>query len=247
LFHKEEINVPHLSELKIKLFMDGADVASMKEAIANQPLVKGFTTNPSLMRKSGVSDYSSFAREALAVVGNLPISFEVFSDDFGAMEREARIIASWGPNAFVKIPITNTQGISSCPLIEKLAADGIKINVTAILSQKQVEETAFVLCPATPAIVSVFAGRVADTGRDPVPLMRECAALLKTKPQAELLWASSRELLNIFQANDAGCHIITVTPDLIAKLKLVDKNLEEYSLETVQMFYKDACAAGLKL
>jgi transaldolase len=180
-------------------------------------------------------------------VGALPISFEVFSDDFGEMEREARIIASWGRNAFVKIPITNTKGVSSCPLIEKLVADGINVNVTAILSQKQVEETAFALRNETPAIVSVFAGRVADTGRDPVPLMRECVALLETKPQAELLWASSRELLNIFQANDVGCHIITVTPDLIAKLKLVDKNLEEYSLETVQMFYKDASAAGLKL
>jgi transaldolase len=236
-----------LKGLKIKLFMDGADLAAMKEAVAHQPLVKGFTTNPSLMRKSGVSDYYAFVREALAVVGDLPISFEVFSDDFGEMEREARIIASWGASVFVKIPITNTKGISSCPLIEKLAAESVKVNVTAILSQKQVEETGRALSYDTPAIVSVFAGRIADTGRDPAPLMRECVALLETKPQAELLWASSRELLNIFQANDTGCHIITVTPDLIAKLKLVDKNLEEYSLETVQMFYKDACASGLKL
>ncbi|MDR1481579.1 MAG: transaldolase [Synergistaceae bacterium] len=237
----------HLNELKIKLFMDGADVASMREIAARHPFVKGFTTNPSLMRKSGVADYYAFAREALVIAGDLPISFEVFSDDFEEMEREARVIASWGPNAFVKIPITNTQGISSCPLIERLAADAIKINVTAILSPKQVEETVLALCSATPAIISVFAGRVADTGRDPMPLMRECVALLKAKPQAELLWASPRELLNIFQADDAGCHIITITPDLIAKLNLVDKNLEEYSLETVQMFYRDACAAGLKL
>jgi transaldolase len=237
----------HLDELKIKLFLDGADLAAMKDALAHQPLVKGFTTNPSLMRKSGVTDYYAFAREALAIVGSLPISFEVFSDDFEDMEREARIIASWGFNTFVKIPVTNAKGVNSRPLIGRLASDGVKVNVTAILSQKQVEETATVLRKETPAIISVFAGRVADTGRDPVPLMRECAALLKTQPQTELLWASSRELWNIFQANDAGCHIITVTPDLIAKLKLVDKNLEEYSLETVQMFYKDACAASLKL
>lgn len=227
--------------------MDGADVESMREAVRSNPLVKGFTTNPTLMRKAGVRDYQAFAAEALAAVKGLPISFEVFSDDFPSMEREARIIASWGQGANVKIPVTNTKNESCCPLIAKLAASGVMVNVTAIMSLKQVQAVVEALDPNVPAIVSVFAGRIADTGRDPIPYMEECLKILKSKPKAELLWASPREALNIFQAEAIGCHIITATPDLIGKLKLQNKDLEEYSLETVKMFYQDALAAGYAL
>ena len=227
--------------------MDGADVQSMQDAAVRFPLVKGFTTHPTLMRKAGITDYKAFAEQALDAVKGLPISFEVFSDDFSGMEREAHVISSWSPNAYVKIPITNTRGESSCDLISKLASEGIKLNVTAILSLKQVEATISALKKEIPAIVSIFAGRIADTGRDPIPLMSKSLSLLEGYPQTELLWASPRELLNIFQANDMGCHIITATPDLVEKLNLVGKDLEKFSLETVQMFYKDACAAGFNL
>src|SRR6185437_8837621 len=225
--------MPSVDDLKIKLFMDGADLASIRGAVERSPLIRGFTTNPTLMRKAGIADYAGFAREAIRVVGDLPISFEVFSDTFAEMEREARIIAGWGGNTYVKIPVTNTSGQSAAPLIGKLAREGIRLNVTAILTLGQVHAVGAALDPGVPSIVSVFAGRIADTGIDPVPLMREAAAILRPNPRAELLWASPRELLNVFHAETAGCHIITATPDVLAKLKLVGKDLAQYSLETV--------------
>jgi len=210
-------------------------------------IVNGFTTNPTLMRKSGITDYASFAREALDATGGMPISFEVFADDFDEMERQAKLIATWGEAVFVKIPITNTKGESSIPLIARLSAAGVKLNVTAILTLQQVREVTGALDANTPAIVSVFAGRIADTGRDPVPLMREAAEIVKVKPKAQLLWASPRELLNIIQAEEVGCHIITVTADILKKLAMVGKSLDELSLDTVKMFYNDAAAAGFRL
>jgi len=219
-----------VSDLKIKLFMDGAEIRSMVDAVRTNPLIQGFTTNPTLMRKAGITDYAAFAREAIAAVGGLSISFEVFSDTFEEMEREARIIHSWGGNTYVKIPITNTQGESSVPLIAKLSREGIALNVTAIMTPEQVAAVAGALDAGTPAIVSVFAGRVADTGIDPMPLMARCRELLAELPKAELLWASPRELLNVFQADAVGCHIITATKDVLAKLTVVGKDLTRYSL-----------------
>ncbi|GHV55727.1 transaldolase [Synergistales bacterium] len=236
-----------LDKLKVKIFLDGAELDAIRNAVKNEPMVKGFTTNPSLMRKAGVKDYAAFAKEALAAAGGLPISFEVFSDEFEDMERQARVIASWGESAYVKIPITNTKGESSCPMIKRLADGGVKMNVTAIFTVEQVKETAAALNAPVPAIVSVFAGRIADTGRNPEPMMKECSNILNGLSKAELLWASSRELLNVFQAEWSGCHIITVTKDIVSKLKLYGKDLSEYSLETVRVFYDDASAAGLKL
>lgn len=233
-------------QLRIHLYADGADVRDMKAA-RESGLVKGFTTNPTLMRKSGVSDYESFAREALAAVSGLPISFEVFADDFDEMERQALKIAKWGEGVFVKIPITNTKGEPAVPLIKRLSAARVKLNVTAILTLQQVSDTVEALHPDIPAIVSVFAGRIADTGRDPVPLMTEAARIVARKPKAQLLWASPRELLNIFQAEECGAHIITVTGDILKKLAMVGKPLDELSLDTVKMFYNDASAAGFKL
>jgi transaldolase len=233
--------------LKIQLFADGADVREMKAAL-DAGTVKGFTTNPTLMRKSGVTDYSAFAKEALAATGGKSISFEVFADEFDEMERQARLIATWGDAVYVKIPITNTKGESSIPLIATLSAAGVKLNVTAILTLEQVRAVVDALDANTPAIVSVFAGRIADTGVDPVPLMREAASICAAKPKAELLWASPRELLNIFQADEIGCHIITVTSDILKKYAtMVGKPLDELSLDTVKMFYNDASAAGFKL
>lgn len=234
------------ADLKIKVFADGADLAGMLEMRAN-PLIKGFTTNPTLMRKAGVSDYEAFAREVLAEITDRPVSFEVFADEFEEMERQALQIASWADNVNVKIPIMNTKGESAVPLIGRLSAQGVVVNVTAMMTLQQVAETAEALHPDTPAIVSVFAGRVADTGVDPVPHMKEALTLLAGKPKAELLWASPRELLNIFQADEIGCHIITVTNDLLAKLKLVGKDLSLYSRETVEMFHRDATAAGYSI
>ncbi len=236
--------LPH--GVKIKLFMDGADLTAMTRA-RGQGLVSGFTTNPTLMRKAGISDYEGFARAAIAAIPDLPISFEVFSDDFPTMEREARAIASWGGNTYVKIPITNTKGESAAPLIRKLSAEGFSLNVTAMLTLAQVRAVAEAAAPASRTIVSVFAGRVADTGVDPVPLMTEAVQMLRGLPKAELLWASPRELLNLFQADACGCHIITATPDVIAKLALVGKDLAAYSLETVKMFHDDARAAGFRI
>jgi transaldolase len=237
---------PSVDQLKVKIFADGADLKGMKEAAA-QPLVKGFTTNPTLMRQAGVSDYKAFALEVLKLIPDRPVSFEVFADDFPTMEAQGREIASWGDNVYVKVPVTNTKGEFAGPLMTRLSSAGIKLNVTAILTNEQVKRVAAALAKDVPAIVSVFAGRVADTGRDPVPLMREAVALLEDRPKAELLWASPRELLNIFQADEIGCHIITVTADVIRKLALVGKDLDRYSLETVAMFYKDALTAAFTI
>ena len=232
--------------LKIDLYADGADVRDMLAA-RESGLVKGFTTNPTLMRKSGVTDYEAFAREALEAVSGMPISFEVFADEFDEMERQARQIATWGESVFVKIPVTNTRREPAVPLIRRLSSAGVKLNVTAILTLDQVRDVVDALDANVAAIVSVFAGRIADTGRDPVPLMREAAAIVARKPKAQLLWASPRELLNIFQAEECGCHIITVTGDILKKLSMVGKSLDELSLDTVKMFYNDASAAGFRL
>jgi transaldolase len=238
--------MPSIKDLKVKLYCDGAEIESIRK-MARNPNIQGFTTNPTLMAKAGIADYATFAKEAITVVGDKCISFEVFSDDFDTMEREAHVIAGWGGHTYIKIPITNTKGESALPLIKKLAAAGMRLNVTALMTLEQVEGVAESLSSDVPAIVSVFAGRVADTGIDPIPLMEECLKILKGRPKAELLWASPRELLNVFQANDCGCHIITATPDVLNKLTLVGKDLSEYSLDTVKMFYNDAERAGFKL
>jgi transaldolase len=240
------MGLPSVDQLTIKIYADGADLKGMKEAAA-QPLVKGFTTNPTLMRQAGVSDYKQFALEVLKLIPDRPVSFEVFADDFPTMEAQGREIASWGSNVYVKVPVTNTKGEFAGPLMTRLSGAGIKLNVTAIMTNEQVKRVGAVLAKDVPAIVSVFAGRIADTGRDPVPLMREAVSLLKDRPQAELLWASPRELLNIFQADEIGCHIITVTGDVIRKLALVGKDLDRYSLETVAMFHRDALSAAFTI
>jgi len=237
---------PDTSRLRIKLFCDGANFDNIVAMAAN-PLIKGFTTNPTLMRKAGISDYEAFARKVLAAVPHRPISFEVFADDFDEMERQARAIATWGANVNVKIPVTNTRREFTGPLIQRLSRDGIVLNVTAILTLDQVRSVAEALDPTTAAIVSVFAGRIADTGVDPTPVMAQALTLLRGRPKAELLWASPRELLNIFQADAVGCHIITATSDIFDKLKLVGKDLGDYSLETVTMFHRDAAAAGYSI
>ncbi|MBL6935480.1 MAG: transaldolase [Alphaproteobacteria bacterium] len=229
--------------LNVKIFADGADLDGIRK-LAQNPLIKGFTTNPTLMRKDGVSDYAAFAKDMLGVIGEAPVSFEVFADEFDEMEAQALEIASWGDNVYVKIPITNTKGESSVPLVERLSAQKVQVNVTAMMTLDQVRHVAEALHEETPAVVSVFAGRVADTGLDPVPLMREAVGVLESRPKAELLWASPRELLNIFHADEVGCHIITVTHDLLGKLSGVGKDLDQFSLETVQMFFDDASAAG---
>jgi transaldolase len=238
--------VKKVSELKVEIFADGADKASMLE-MYGKPFVKGFTTNPTLMRKAGISDYEAFAKDIVAAIPNRSISFEVFADDFAEMERQARRITTWGKNVSVKIPISNTKKESSIPLVRKLSQDGIALNVTAMFTLKQVQDVVDAVKGGAPCFVSVFAGRVADTGRDPVPLMAEAVAKLKAAPNTKLIWASPRELLNIFQADDIGCHVITVTNDIIKKLSLVGKDMDEYSLETVKMFYDDGKAAGYKL
>ncbi|MCP5196288.1 MAG: transaldolase [Gammaproteobacteria bacterium] len=235
-----------LDQLKIKIFADGADKAGMLEMYA-KPYIKGMTTNPTLMHKAGISDYRAFAKDILSVIPDRPISFEVFSDEFPEMERQALEIAGWGEHVYVKIPVTNTRREPAYALIETLSAAGVKLNVTALLTLEQVRDAVNVLSPEVPACISVFAGRIADTGRDPVPLMAAAVELLKLKPQAELIWASPRELLNIFQADGVGCHIITVTHDILKKLSLVGYDLSDYSLDTVKMFYNDAHAAGYQL
>jgi transaldolase len=235
-----------LADLKVKIFADGADRASMLELYGN-PVVKGFTTNPTLMRIAGITDYEAFARDILKAIPDRPISLEVFSDDFAEMEAQARRIASWGENVYVKIPVTNTQGESALPLVRTLAKAGVKQNVTALMTLAQVRDVAAALGSGPAACVSVFAGRVADTGRDPIPLMAAAVELLRMYPRLELIWASPRELLNIMHADLVGCHIITVTPDVLKKLSLVGKNLDEYSLDTVKMFRSDAVKAGFRL
>lgn len=229
--------------LKVKIFADGADLDGMK-AMATRPWIRGFTTNPSLMRKAGVADYAGFARAVLAAIPDRPVSFEVFADEFDEMERQALEIASWGANVSVKIPVMNTRGQFAGPLVGRLSRAGVRVNVTAVFTPEQVKALVEHLDPGTPAIVSVFAGRIADTGVDPVPIMKQARAVLEARPNAELLWASCREVLNIVQANDAGCHVVTVPNDLLGKLALLGKDYRQYSLETVEMFYKDAWAAG---
>jgi transaldolase len=236
----------------IKIFADGASLASMREA-ARDPRIAGFTTNPTLMRKAGVADYRAFAREVLAEIRDKPISFEVFADDTDGMRRQARELASWGDNVYVKLPVTDTRGAPTTDLIRELASAGVRLNVTAICTLDQVREVATALAGGAPSVISVFAGRIADTCRDPIPLMREALAICRAADRArggggiELLWASPREVLNIAQAAEIGCDIITVTPDLLAKLALHGKELAAFSLETVQMFHRDAEAAGYKL
>jgi transaldolase len=231
----------------IKIFADGANAQIMQEQY-RQGLVRGFTTNPTLLRKAGVDDYASFAKKVLSEIKDLPISFEVFADDLENMEKEARVVAGWGSNVYVKIPITTTQGLPTSKVVSRLSADNIRVNVTAVLTFEQVRIALRALHPRTPAVVSIFAGRIADTGRDPSPLMHKAAQLIKTKrPMVELLWASSREVLNIFQAQACGCQIITLTPELIKKIPNLGKDLSEISLETVRMFYHDAQTAGYKI
>jgi transaldolase len=234
------------SDLKIKIFADGADLDGIAK-LAREPWIKGFTTNPTLMRKNGISDYAGFARDMLRIVPDRPVSFEVFADDLPTMERQAHEIATWGKNVNVKIPVTTTQGEFCGPIIQRLSAAGVMVNVTAVFTPEQVFRIAECLSPNTPAIVSVFAGRVADTGVDPMPLMRESLRILQSLPKAELLWASPRELLNVVQADEIGCQIITVTSDLLAKLNLLGKSLDQFSLETVEMFRRDAVAAGYEI
>lgn len=235
-----------LSDLKVKIFADGADKAGMLE-MYRKPFIKGFTTNPTLMRKAGIMDYKLFALDIIKAIPDRPISFEVFSDEFDEMERQAREINSWGENVYVKIPITNTEKRPAYDLIKKLVNVGVKVNVTAMMTLEQVREVVAAVNGGPPYYVSVFAGRIADTGRDPMPIMAAAVELLRLSPNAELIWASPRELLNIYQADAIGCHVITVTNDILNKLHLVKKDLEEYSLETVKMFYNDAHKAGYRL
>ena len=234
------------TDLKIKLFADGADKAAMLELYRN-PLIQGFTTNPTLMRKAGIADYAAFGRDILAAIPDRPISLEVFADEFEEMERQARLIASWGSNVYVKIPVTNTRREPALDLIRRLSRDGIRLNITALLTLDQVRDVAAALAGGAPSCVSVFAGRIADTGRDPVPLMAEAVEMVSVHPGMELIWASPRELLNIFQADSIGCHIITATPEVLQKLSLVGKDLDEYSLDTVKMFHSDALKSGFRV
>jgi transaldolase len=232
--------------LSIKLYADGAVLSEMKAA-KETGIVDGFTTNPTLMVKAGITDYEAFAKEVIAAIPDYPISFEVFSDDFESMEKEARIIGTWGNNINIKIPITNTKGESTIPLIKTLSAEGFQLNITALLTIEQINDVAEAINPDVPCIVSVFAGRIADTGVNPIPLMKEAASILKSKPKADLLWASTRELINIYQAEECGCQIITVPNDILKKLSMVGKDLTELSLDTVKMFYADAQKNGFKI
>ena len=234
------------ANLSIKLFADGANLDDMLAAQASGK-ISGFTTNPTLMRKAGIKDYAAFAKHVLTKIKDVPISFEVFSDDLPEMERQARKIATWGDNVYVKIPVTNTKGDFTGPILYTLSRDGIKLNVTAIFTLEQVHDVVQALDAKTPSVISVFAGRVANAGIDPMPIMRASVAIAKKLPLAEVLWASPREALNVLQAQDCGCHIITMTPDLIKGTSAFGKDLTEFSLETVQMFYDDAKAAGYSL
>jgi transaldolase len=235
-----------VADLNVKIFADGADYEGIVKMSKN-PVIKGFTTNPTLMRKAGVSDYEAFARKVLAAVPDRPVSFEVFADDFASMAEQGRTIAGWGPNVNVKIPVTNTKGQSASELIRALSSEGVILNVTAIFTLDQVRAVVDALHPQTAAIVSVFAGRIADTGVDPIPHMRACKQITAARPKAELLWASTRELLNIFHAEQSGCDIVTVPNEFLSKLDLVGKDLAEYSRETVQLFYRDAAAAAYQI
>ena len=235
-----------VEQLKVKIFADGADKVGMLE-MYEKPFIKGLTTNPTLMKKAGITDYRAFCKDILTSIKDKPLSFEVFSDDFSEMERQALEISSWGENVYVKIPITNTKQEACYDLVKRLSAKKVKLNVTALMTLDQVKNVVASLDPHVPSYVSVFAGRVADTGYDPLPMMAQSVDLLKAAPASELIWASPRELLNIFQADDIGCHVITVTNDILKKLSLVGYDLDQYSLDTVKMFYKDAIEAGFKL
>jgi len=235
-----------LEDLKVQIFADGADKAGMLE-MYNKTYIKGLTTNPTLMKKAGIANYSAFCKEVLMEIKDKPVSFEVFSDNFDEMELQAMEIASWGENVYVKIPVTNTKSETCYSLIKKLSDKKVKLNVTAIMTLTQVRDVVASLNPSVPSYVSVFAGRVADTGRDPVPMMAAAVEILKLAPAAELIWASPRELLNIFQADEVGCHVITVTNDILKKLTLLGYDLDNYSLDTVKMFYNDALAAGFNI
>ena len=235
-----------IAALNVKIFADGADAPEMLEMYRN-PWIQGFTTNPTLMHKAGVTDYQAFARDILAWIPDRPVSFEVFADDFEQMERQARLIANWGRNVFVKIPITNTRGEPSISLVRRLSRDGIKVNVTALMTLQQVFAVTAAIEGGAPAYVSVFAGRIADTGVDPVPMMAAAVEMLRCAPNAELIWASPRELLNVIQADTVGCQVITATKDILTKLGLLGKSLADFSLETVEMFHRDARASGFSL
>jgi transaldolase len=241
------MSVSLLEKLPVKIYADGADQKGIV-ALYREPFIRGLTTNPTLMRKVGINDYETFAKSILEAVTDKPISFEVFSDEFPEMQRQARKISGWQKNVYVKIPVTNTRGHSAVPLIKELAADGIRLNITAILTRQQVQSVAQALEADVPAVVSVFAGRVADTGVDPMPLMRDSLEMLRDLPRTELLWASVREVLNIFQAVECGCHIVTVPHDILAKvLKMGGMDHTELSLDTVRMFHRDAVSAGFQL
>ncbi|MFA5959870.1 MAG: transaldolase [Tatlockia sp.] len=233
-----------VEQLKVKIFLDGANKAEILQ-LHEKPYIKGITTNPTLMRQEGVLDFQGFAKEITAAMPDKPVSFGVISDEFDEMEQQALKIASFGENVYVKIPVTNTRRESCYALIEKLTAKNIKLNITAVMTLQQVKDVSKALSPDVPSFISLFAGRIADTGHDPMPLMQEAVELIKINPRAELIWASPRELFNIFQANAIGCHIITVTKDILKKLNLIGYNLEDYSLDTVKMFYNDALEAGL--
>lgn len=235
-----------IEQLRVKVFADGADLNGILDLYRN-PLIKGFTTNPTLMRKSGITDYEKFSRQVLEHITDRPVSFEVLSDEFDEMERQARKIAVWGRNVYVKIPVTNTRQESSVKLIRRLASEGLQLNVTAVMTLKQVIEVSKALESHAPSCISVFAGRIADTGRDPIPLMKEAVEIMSPHVNQELIWASPRELLNIFHADTIGCHIITVTHDILKKISLIGKNLDEYSLDTVKMFHADAQEACFHL
>jgi transaldolase len=236
----------NLTDLRTKIFADGAELNGML-AMYREQHIKGFTTNPTLMRKAGLTDYRAFAREVVTAIPDRPISFEVFSDEFADMERQAREIATWGEHVYVKIPVTNTRREPAYDLVNRLSHAGVKLNVTALMTLEQVQAVTNALKGGAPSNISVFAGRIADTGRDPVPHMKAALEIMKAEPNAELIWASPRELLNVFQAHDIGCHIITVTNDILKKLSLRDKDLSDYSLETVKMFHDDAQAAGFSI
>lgn len=235
-----------MSKLRVKIFADGADDQAIMD-LSRHPLVRGFTTNPTLMRAAGVKDYEAFARRMLEAVPGVPFSFEVFADELDEMERHACRIAGWGDCVYVKVPVTNTRGESTGRLVTRLAGYGIKLNVTALLTLKQVRDTAAVLAGGPPCFISVFAGRIADTGQDPMPVMAEAVAIVRPHPNVELIWASPREVLNVVQADQVGCHVITVTPDLLKKLPLLGRDLDEFSLDTVRMFHRDAQTAGYVL
>lgn len=235
-----------IEDLSVQIFADGADKQSMLDMYA-LPHIKGLTTNPTLMRKAGVTDYRAFCQDVLGSIRTKPISFEVFSDDFDEMERQAEEIGSWGDNVYVKLPVTNTKGESSVDLVRRLAGRGVKLNITALMTMKQTEEVADALEADVPSYISIFAGRIADTGRDPLIHIKHACDLVAEMPAVEIIWASPRELLNIFQADEMGCHVITVTSDILKKLNLVGYDLDQYSLDTVSMFYNDARAAAFNL